>query len=158
MLGRAKNLIQAVLLIPGKGPNISLYPLEDNWRGGGEAWSCAGTCVVFCLLGFLLLCAFFCFSILYKIWKLVLQLWPRRSSQCSVTQQHQIDLVMNEGEFGALRQGCWGCFAAFWACWAVGVWALSGLLVATKSVISHYVVPGNLWLSIILFSFGRTLT
>lgn len=125
-----------------KGPDISLHPLESNWRGG-ERPGAVLVHVLFSASGDFC-CAFSCLSISQKIWKLLLQLWPRRSSQCSVTHQHQTDLVMNEREFWALGQGCWGCFAALWACLAVGDWALSGLLVATKSVISHCVGPGNL--------------
>lgn len=158
MLGRAKNLIQAVLLITG---NVltSHFTLWRVTGGVGERPGAVLVHVLFSASGDFCCCAFSCFSILHKIWKLVLQLWPRRSSQCSVTHQHQTDLVMNEGEFWALGQGCWGCFAAFRACWALGDWALSGFVaVATKSVISHCDGPGNLWLSAILFSFGGTLT
>lgn len=119
MLGRAKNLIQAALLITG---NVltSHFTLWRVTGGVGERPGAVLVHVLFSASGDFCCCAFSCFSILHKIWKLVLQLWPRRSSQCSVTNQHQTDLVMNEGEFWALGQGCWGCFAAFRACWAVG--------------------------------------
>lgn len=107
VLGRAKNLIQAVLLIPGK-PLIScsIYFLEGNWRGGEEAWSYAGACVVFWLGVFfaVVFVGSFVFPS-YKVWKLALHPWSRRTRQCSVTCQHQIDLVLNEGDAWALGQG-----------------------------------------------------
>lgn len=56
MLGRAKNLIQAVLLITGKVLTSHFTLWRVTGEGGGKAWSCASICVVLCLWGFLLFC------------------------------------------------------------------------------------------------------
>lgn len=93
-----------------KGPDISLHPLESNWRGG-ERPGAVLVHVLFSASGDFCCCAFSCFSISHKIWKLVLQLWPGRRSQCSVTHQHQTDLVMKGGgilgsQTGMLRLLC----------------------------------------------------
>lgn len=158
MLDRAKNLIQAVLLIPGKiQTSHSIYLLGGNYRAGGEAWSYAGACVVFWLWGRWWLFLWVLFPS-YKVQVLVLHLWPRKTRKgCYLSAPYRSGVEWGR-RLGSQTWGAEGALQHFQHAWWWGNWALPGLLVAIKSVISHYVGPGNLWLSIILFSFGRTLT
>lgn len=153
MLGRAKNLIQAVLLITGK----VLTSHFTLWRVTGEVGERPGSVLVhvlFCASGDFCCFAFSCFSSLHKIWKLVLQLWTRRSSQCSVTHQHQIDLVVNFRLSGrdtevALQPsncaGLWGTEPSQACLWPQRVWSLDVLALVISDYQSSHLE--ELWLN-----------
>lgn len=158
MLGRAKNLIQAALLITEK----VLTSHFTLWRVTGGV----GRGLELCWY----MCCFLPLGIFVVVHSPVFPSHTKSKSLCcSCGPEGVVSALLpisirqtwwwTRGNFGLLDRT--GMLRLLCSLWAVGDWALSGLLVATKislTVISHCVGPGNLWLSVILFSFGRTLT